>query len=290
VKNKTTERRGLFIMVRDRLKDYILYLSYLIIAVLFLFPLLWTLSISLKEISEIFSYPPKLLPATFKLDNYTQIINNSKILTFIYNSIKISFFTVVGTLAVTIPGAFAFSRFRFKFKKPILFGLLIFQMMSPLIIAIPLYNYFNMIGLLDTHLGIILVYVAIQIPFTTWLLKGSIDSVPASIDDAARIDGCSNFQLLTRVLIPIILPGISTAIIFNAIQSWAQFIIPFILLDNLNLFPVSLGIYNYQASGEAITIHLTAAASIFATIPTIIMFIVLQRFIVSALTAGAVKG
>jgi|Wag4MinimDraft_8_1082659.scaffolds.fasta_scaffold00003_36 multiple sugar transport system permease protein len=277
-------------MVRDRLKDYILYLSYLIIAVLFLFPLLWTLSISLKEISEIFSYPPKLLPATFKLDNYTQIINNSKILTFIYNSIKISFFTVVGTLAVTIPGAFAFSRFRFKFKKPILFGLLIFQMMSPLIIAIPLYNYFNMIGLLDTHLGIILVYVAIQIPFTTWLLKGSIDSVPASIDDAARIDGCSNFQLLTRVLIPIILPGISTAIIFNAIQSWAQFIIPFILLDNLNLFPVSLGIYNYQASGEAITIHLTAAASIFATIPTIIMFIVLQRFIVSALTAGAVKG
>jgi multiple sugar transport system permease protein len=277
-------------MVRDRLKDYILYLSYLIIAVLFLFPLLWTLSISLKEISEIFSYPPKLLPANFKLDNYKQIINNSKILTFIYNSIKISFFTVVGTLAVTIPGAFAFSRFRFKFKKPILFGLLIFQMMSPLIIAIPLYNYFNMIGLLDTHLGIILVYVAIQIPFTTWLLKGSIDSVPASIDDAARIDGCSNFQLLTRVLIPIILPGISTAIIFNAIQSWAQFIIPFILLDNLNLFPVSLGIYNYQASGEAITIHLTAAASIFATIPTIIMFIVLQRFIVSALTAGAVKG
>jgi multiple sugar transport system permease protein len=86
------------------------------------------------------------------------------------------------------------------------------------------------------------------------------------------------------------LPGISTAIIFNAIQSWAQFIIPFILLDNLNLFPVSLGIYNYQASGEAITIHLTAAASIFATIPTIIMFILLQRFIVSALTAGAVKG
>ena len=277
-------------MVRDKLKDYILYFSYLVISILFLFPLLWTLSISLKEISEIFSYPPKLLPATFKLDNYIQIINNSKILTFIYNSIKISFFTVAGTLAVTIPGAFAFSRFRFKFKKPILFGLLIFQMMSPLIIAIPLYNYFNMIGLLDTHLGIILVYVAIQIPFTTWLLKGSIDSVPASIDDAARIDGCSNFQLLTRVLIPIILPGISTAIIFNAIQSWAQFIIPFILLDNLNLFPVSLGIYNYQASGEAITIHLTAAASIFATIPTIIMFILLQKFIVSALTAGAVKG
>ncbi|WP_181248206.1 carbohydrate ABC transporter permease [Halanaerobium saccharolyticum] len=272
------------------MKDYILYLSYAVISMLFLFPLLWTLSISLKEISEIFSYPPKLLPETFKLDNYVQIINNSKILTFIYNSIKISFFTVVGTLAVTIPGAFAFSRFRFKFKKPILFGLLIFQMMSPLIIAIPLYNYFNMIGLLDTHLGIIFVYVAIQIPFTTWLLKGSIDSVPASIDDAARIDGCSNFQLLTRVLIPIILPGISTAIIFNAIQSWAQFIIPFILLDNLNLFPVSLGIYNYQASGEAITIHLTAAASIFATIPTIIMFILLQRFIVSALTAGAVKG
>ncbi len=277
-------------MVRDKIKDLLLYFSYLLIIVLFLFPLLWTVSVSFKEISEIFSYPPKLLPASFKLNNYIKILSESKILVFIYNSIKISFFTVFGTLIVTVPGAFAFSRFRFKFKKPLLFGLLIFQMMSPLIIAIPLYNYFNMLGLLDTHLGLIFVYVAIQIPFTTWLLKGAIDKVPKSIDEASKIDGCSNFQLLTRVIIPIIVPGISTAVIFNVIQSWAQFIIPFILLNSLKLFPVSLGIYNYQASGEAITIHLTAAASIVATIPTLIMFVLLQKFIVSALTSGAVKG
>ncbi|WP_047265298.1 carbohydrate ABC transporter permease [Marinitoga sp. 1155] len=276
-------------MIRNKKGDILIYIGYFIIFCFFLLPLLWIFSISLRPLSEVFRYPPTLIPRKIDLNNYAKILKDKNIVFYLYNSFKITIFTVLGTLVVSIPGAFAFSRYRFKFKKVILFSILLFQMISPLIIAIPLYNYFNKLQLLDTHLGVILVYIAIQIPFTVWLLKGTIDSIPISIDEAAKIDGCTDWQLLFKIILPLVTPGISTAVIFNAISSWGQFIIPFILLSTRKLFPISLGIYNYQAGGEAITIHLTATASIIATLPTVILFILLQKFIVSALTAGAVK-
>lgn len=135
-----------------------------------------------------------------------------------------------------------------------------------------------------------MIYIVVQTPFTVWLLKGFFDSIPQSLDDAAMVDGCSRIQALFRIILPISVPGIAAAIVFIIVQSWSQFIVPFILLNNLKLLPISVGIFHFQSTQAEISTHFLAAASILAMLPAILIFVVLQRFIVQFLIAGAVKG
>jgi len=275
---------------KDKFINIGIYISYGIIILTFLFPLIWIISLSLKDLQNLFAVPPKIIPDTFAFENYNRVFRQSDLGGYLINSVKIVFFSIVGTLIISVPAAFNFSRLRFKFKKGMLFGVLIFQMMSPLIIAIPLFRYFNALGIQDKHWSVILIYIAIEIPFQTWLLKSFFDSIPQSIDEAAEIDGCTRLQTLTKVILPLSAPGLASSIIFAGIHGWSQFIIPFVLLDNPDLYPISVGILNYQSTVETISTHLLAAASIISIIPAVILFIAMQRFIIGALTAGAVKG
>lgn len=270
--------------------EVLVYFSYFIIGVFFLFPILWVVSLSVRTLAEVYTYPPKLIPSHPTLENYFKVWDVTRVPLNLFNSAKIVFFTVLGTLFVTIPGAFAFSRFRFTGKKYLLLGVLLFQMISPLVVVIPIYTYFSKLGLLDTHFGVIMVYIAIQIPFTTWLLKGFFDSIPRNLDDAAAIDGCGKIQSLAKVILPIASPGIAAAIIFNSINSWSQFIIPLILLNRTELQPISVGILGLQGTYAQTSTHLIAAGSIYAMLPAVALFVILQRFIVQTLIAGAVKG
>ena len=249
-------------------------------------------SLSLKTVGEILAYPPKLFPSGFVIENYGYIFTQSTIPRNMLNSAKITVITVIGTLLVTVPASYGFSRFRFKGRTQILMAILLFQMISTLIIILPLYRYFIKLNLLDSHLGLILIYITVQIPFTVWLLKGFFDSIPKSLDDAARIDGASRLQSVIRVLIPVAMPGIAAAVLFNTINAWSQFLIPFIFIGKGRLQPVSVGVAKYaETVGEAIvTTHLLAAASLMAMLPAIAIFIALQRFIVKILISGAVKG
>ena len=270
----------------------LIYASYLIVILLFWGPVAWMISLSLKTIPDILAYPPKLFPSHFAIENYGTIFAKSTIPRNMLNSAKITVITVVGTLLVTVPAAYAFSRFRFKGRTQILMAILLFQMISTLIIILPLYRYFIKLNLLDSHFGLILIYITVQIPFSVWLLKGFFDSIPKSLDDAARIDGASRLQSVIRVLIPVAMPGIAAAVLFNTINAWSQFLIPFVLIGKGRLQPVSVGVAKFaETVGEAIvTTHLLAAASLMAMLPAIAIFIALQRFIVKILISGAVKG
>ena len=270
----------------------LIYASYLIVILVFWGPVVCMVSLSLKTVGEILAYPPKLFPSGFVIENYGYIFTQSTIPRNMLNSAKITVITVIGTLLVTVPASYGFSRFRFKGRTQLLMAILLFQMISPLIIILPLYRYFIKLNLLDSHLGLILIYITVQIPFTVWLLKGFFDSIPKSLDDAARIDGASRLQSVIRVLIPVAMPGIAAAVLFNTINAWSQFLIPFILIGKGRLQPVSVGVAKYaETVGEAIvTTHLLAAASLMAMLPAIAIFIALQRFIVRILISGAVKG
>jgi len=272
--------------------NFALYGLFAVVLLVFTFPLLAVLNLSMKQGPEVFAYPPTFWPAAFNLQAYAYVLQQTPIATMLLNSLKLTAFSVAGAILVAAPAAYAFSRMRFPGQRHLLLLLLIYQMISPLVIAIPLYRYFEQLGLLDTHLGAILVYITIEIPFTVWLLKGFFDSIPVSLDEAARIDGASRLQILRIVILPLAMPGLIAAVIFNVIASWSQFIIPFILLSSSELLPVSIGVLNFapgQAEGE-VTIPYLAAAAIVAVLPAIIVFVLLQRFIVQALTAGAVKG
>ena len=127
-------------------------------------------------------------------------------------------------------------------------GLLAFQMISPLVIMVPLYRYMDRIGLTDSQFGAALIYIAISAPLFTWMLKGFLDGIPQSLEDAAMIDGCTRFGAFMRVILPLSLPGLTSAFVLNAILGWSQFIIPFILISKPALLPISVGIFNFQGT------------------------------------------
>jgi multiple sugar transport system permease protein len=269
---------------------FFLYLFFIVIAIFFLFPVVWTISLSFKTMPEIYRFPPKILPGSLYLKNYDYVINQYNIFAGVRNSFYITIIAVLGTLLITIPAAYAFSRFKFRFSRILQFSILLFQMISPIVMLIPLYRYFSRIGLLDSHFGLIAIYIAVSLPFQVWFIRGFLDTIPIQLDEAATIDGCNRLQVITRVLLPVITPGIFSASLLIFISSWSQFVVPYILISAPAKMPVSVALVNLQSSLTSINTQFLAAGSVVAVAPTIILFVILQKFIVSAMTAGAVKG
>jgi multiple sugar transport system permease protein len=275
---------------RERLTRAGLYLVYLVITLFFLFPIFWVLSTSLKSVQQLFATPPVWFPLDPRFENYDYVFNNTPIVRYLFNSALIVLLTVVFTLLIAVLAAYGFSRYTFRYKKPSLTAVLVFQMISPVVISIPLYRLFVELGLLNNYVGLVVVYSAVVLPFTTWFLKGYFDTIPYEMDEAAIVDGASRWQVLSRILLPVCAPGIATAAILAAVLSWSQFVVPFILLDDVDLYPVSVGLVNLQSNTDAITLHYLSAASMIAIAPVVAVFVLLQRYIVNALTRGAIKG
>ncbi|QYJ16264.1 Diacetylchitobiose uptake system permease protein DasC [Rubrobacter xylanophilus DSM 9941] len=274
----------------ERLTRAGLYAAYAVITAFFLFPVFWVVSMSLKTVPQLFATPPVWFPWPPQFGNYAYVITSTSIGRYLLNSAFIVLMTVILTLIIATLAAYGFSRFSFRYKQPSLLAVLVFQMVSPVVIAIPLYRFFAALGLLNSYATVILVYVAIVLPFTTWFLKGYFDTIPYEMDEAAIVDGANRWQVLTRILLPVCAPGIATAAILAAVLSWSQFVVPFILLDSRELYPISVGLVDLKNTSDAITLHYLSAASVIAIAPVIAVFVLLQRYIVNALTAGAIKG
>ena len=266
------------------------YAAQLVLIIIFAFPLLWVLSLSLKSAAETLQSPPKLLPAHWLWSNYRHVLDITPLGRYLLNSALVVGLSVLGTLLVGVPAAYALSRFVFPGRRPYTRGLLAAQLISPLIIAVPVYRLFIALGLINNYVGLVLVYIAIVAPFITWFLKTYFDTLPRELDEAAAIDGCTPAGGMWRVVLPSARPGIVSAAILAGVTAWSQFAIPFILLDDQRLFPVSVGVVNLKATAGEITTQYLAAGSIMAILPVVLIFVILQRQIVGALTAGAVKG
>lgn len=272
------------------IQSVLYYIIGLTMVVFFLFPLLWVVSLSLKKIPEIFSTPLVWFSPEPQWGNYLYVIQHTRIFYNLLNSLLLVTATLICCTLIVLPAAYTLSRSKFKGKKFVMMGMMIFQMISPVIIAIPLYRFFSAVQLINNYPALIVVYTALYSPFAVWFMKGYFDSIPIALDEAAKVDGCSRFRTLTSVLFPVAFPGVISVSILIAVQSWGQLIIPFILLDRREYYPVSVGLLDLQASAEAVSVHFLAASSIIAIAPVIILFIVLQKFIIGALTNGAVKG
>lgn len=280
-------------MARGRLKrsrfDIVIYALYAIVALFFLLPVFCIVSISLKTPAEIFS-SASLIPRNPTLANYAYVMRSTKMLTYIKNSFALVAITVIGTLIVASLSAYSLSRFKFKRKNLIIVCILMFQMISDVIICIPLFRVFSKYGLLNKYWILGIVYIASQTPFATYLLKGVFDAVPMALDESASIDGASRLTILRKILLPCSRSGISSTIIFLSINAWSSFLLPFILLTRDKLRPVSVGIITVQGTFKDITIQYLAAASIIGLFPAVLIVIALQKFIISAMMSGAIKG
>jgi multiple sugar transport system permease protein len=275
---------------RTLLADIGTYLAYAVIFLFFAGPLLWLVSLSIRNASEIHVSNLRIWPNQPTLENYVAVMNNALLPVYLWNGLKLAVGGAFGAMLFATPAAYALSRFRFRNSKLVMIGLLAFQMISPLVIMVPLYRYMDRMGLTDSLSGAVFVYIAISAPLFTWMLKGFLDGIPQSLEDAAMIDGCTRWGAFLRVILPLSLPGVTSAFVLNAILGWSQFIVPFILLSKPALQPIAVGIFNFQGTYNLTSTQFLAAASVVSIVPAIVVFLLLQRLIVGALTAGAVKG
>jgi multiple sugar transport system permease protein len=258
-------------------------------AAVFLLPQLWLFSLSLKSKAGMFEYPPTWVPRNGSVANYRFVLTQSQVPWYLWNSLVVAAFASAATLSVAVPAAYVLSRDRFRGRKPLLASLLVVQMVSPVILLVPIYGIIERLGLIDTRAGLILVYAAMQVPFTVWVLKNFFDAVPASIFEAARLDGATRMRTFWSIVLPIVTPGLGATAVFNLAAYWSEFCLALVLLDSQTRYTMPLGLFSFQ-SGYDTDWHLLAAASFIALVPVIAVFVLLQRYFVAGLTAGAVKG
>lgn len=259
------------------------------VGIAFLLPQLWLLSLSLKDRGAVFAYPPRWIPEAPSLVNYAFALTSTQVPWYLWNSIKVSLIATALTLAIGIPAAFILSRERFSGRGPLLIVLLVVQMLSPVVLLLPLYSLVGHLHLLDTHIGLIVTYGALQVPFTVWVLKNFFDTVPGVLFEAARIDGASRLRTLWSIALPLVAPGLAATTVFNLAAFWSEFALALVLVDSQSRFTIPVGVFSLQSAYET-EWQLVAAASIIGLVPVMTAFVLLQRYFIAGLTAGAVKG
>jgi multiple sugar transport system permease protein len=259
------------------------------VAAAFLLPQVWLFSLSLKNKAAVYEYPPRWIPSGASFENYRFALTNTQVPWYLWNSALVAVVATLVTLAASIPAAYVLSRERFAGRRALRGALVALQMLSPVVLLVPIYGVVERLGLVDSRAGLILVYAAMQVPFTVWVLASFFDAVPPSLFEAALLDGASRTRTLTTIALPLIAPGLGAAAIFNLAAYWSEFSLALVLLDSQERFTMPLGLFTFQSAYET-DWQLLAAASFIGLIPVVAAFVVLQRFFVAGLTAGAVKG
>ncbi len=269
------------------LSKFFLYLFLILGAVIMVFPFYWMITGAFKTSIEIQMIPPVWLPTHFNLDNFKEALRMAPFARYFLNSLIAMVSCVTLCTFTTILGAFAFSKLNFP-GRHIIFGLLLGLMMVPFEMIV-ITNYRTIIDL-----GIYNTILALIVPFTSsifymYILKGFFDSVPDSLYQAARVDGCSNWKYLWRVLVPIAKPSLVTIILLNAIASWNSFLWPMLAVSDRELRTLPFGLYAFVSEGGART-ELMMAASTMIVIPMIILFLFARKQIVNGVSRGGLKG
>ncbi len=272
--------------VRKRISRILAYVIAVLSVLVTLFPIFWIFGISIKTQRDAFSMPPVWI---FKpiWTNYLKIWQTAGFAAAFRNSIIVTIIGVLLALAVAIPAAYALNRLPFRGKKGLSIWLLLAYMLPEFLFIIPMYVLYQRLNLYDTQIGLALVYQVFLLPFSIWLLRGFFQDVPIELEDAARIDGCSRFQTLRTIYIPLTAPGIAATAILSAIWIWNELTIALALtFDSARTVTVAAAGFRGYAS---INWGAMSAASIVSIIPMFIFAIIAQRYIVEGLTLGAVK-
>jgi multiple sugar transport system permease protein len=262
----------------------------LIICFLFLFPLYWILISSLKSNDEIFAITQTFFPTTIHAENYiNQFIGKMSILRPLSNSMFIAISTMVLSLLLGIPAAYGLATYRIWGKRTIMMVFLVTQMLPATLVLTPLFLTYSKLGIINTFAAPVLSDATIAVPFIVLFLRPFFVSIPRSIHEAALIDGCGSLRVFTNVIIPISAPGIVTAASFSFIFGWNDLIYAMTFITKDAMRPMTAGIYNYMGK-YGIQWNSIMAYGVLLVLPIILVFIFLQRFIVSGLTSGSVKG
>lgn len=278
-------------MKRSRLPRKILtYFFLFLLSIFTAFPFGWMIITSFKADIEIYNSPPTVLPLHFTLQQYDKVIfkPSNPMITYFTNTIWISSMTIAITLMLSILAGYSFSRYRFRLNSWLFLFLLFLSCIPYMSLLIPIYQFIRILGLLNNQFALVLIYSAMTTPFGIWLMRAYFDSLPKELEEAARMDGCSQLQALFRIILPLSWPVIITVGIFTLLWVWNDFTFAMILLTSQSKLTLSAGL-QYFFTQTHIEYGPIMAASTMATIPVFVLFMAVQKFYVKGITAGAVK-
>jgi multiple sugar transport system permease protein len=254
------------------------------------FPLLWLISSSLKSPREFASVTPTLFPKDIDFSNYTDALEEQGLVRSMGNSLQISVLSTILVLIVSLPVAYALARFRSRLR-PVTNGwILVSQVFPVILIVIPLFMILRPLHLTNTIPGVVIVYMVWSMPFALWMLQGYVAAVPRELEEAASVDGAGRLRTIVSIVMPLLRPGLIATAMFTFISAWNEFFFALVLLQDPELKTLPLVLARFVGAEGQVQFGPLAAASVLATVPSLVFFAFLQRRLTSGLLSGAVKG
>jgi multiple sugar transport system permease protein len=263
-----------------------------VLAVVMLFPVLWMIETSIKENRDVYAVPAKFFGFTVTMDHFKDVFvsggGRSGLSVSFLNSVVVAGVSTALATVLGVPAAWAYSRFAMKAKKDQLFFILSTRFMPPVVVVIPIFLMYRQVGLIDTQLGLILIYTAFNVPFTIWMMKGFVDEVPAEYEDAAMLDGYTRLQAFRRFTLPLLVPGIAATAVFALIFSWNEFVFAIFLTssDDVRTAPPAIA---GLIGGTTVDWGLVAAASVVFALPVLVFAYLVRKHLIAGVTLGAVR-
>lgn len=266
----------------------LVYAALIVVLLQTIYPLFWVLSGSLKTKNEIITnvWGP---PAGLEFGNYAEAWKMAGMGMRIVNSVSITAAALIVLVAAATPCAYALARLRFRGRGVVMAAIVAAMFVPPQVMAIPLFMVARDLGLINNRLGVAVIYAASSLPLSVFILRSFFLTLPADLEDAARVDGASRFQVLLHIMLPLIRPGVALVLIFGFIEIWNDFFLAFLLLRKPELQTIPLGLVSFFQQYDSLW-NLYFAALMITTLPVIIVFLLMQRQFIAGLTAGAVKG
>lgn len=254
------------------------------------FPLFWLISTAFKAPQELGSVDPTWLPQHPSLDNFRDAFDQQPLGRSAVNSLIVAVSAAAISVVIAVPAAYAMVRYRSMVSKAATGWILVSQMFPFVLVIIPLFLVLKNLQMINSLFGLILVYVVWNLPFALWMLQGYVRAVPASLEEAAAIDGCSRFRTLVSVVFPLLTPGLVATVMFSFVTAWNEFFFALVLLKSPEKQTMSVILTHFLGAEGAADLGPLAAAALLATLPSLLFFALLQRRLVSGMMSGAVKG
>ncbi len=274
--------------MKKKITTVLLHLELIIMSLLILIPVFWIIMSSFNKEGGLSS--ASLMQTEFTLNNYKRLFTETNYSIWFYNTLKIAIISSVVSVILILITAWIISRFNFRGKKQGLLTIMILSMFPTFLSMTAIYTLFLSLGLIGKPISLILVYSVGAIPYNTWLVKGYLDGIPMSIDEAAYMDGCSKIKTFFKIILPMSKPIITYCAVSQFMFPWMDYILPNILLSNDNTKTVAIGLFALINGKESINFTLFAAGAVLIAIPITIVFIIFQRYLVQGVASGADKG
>lgn len=254
-----------------------------------IYPILVVFSISIRPGDRLLSKSLAIIPEDFTFQTYLKLFIDQPFLRWMMNSLVVSILVTIFAVALAASAGYAFSRFKFKGRDTSMIGLITTQMFPVTMLLLPLFIMLIKIGAYDSYIGLIIAYSATALPFTVWQMKGYYDTIPISLEEAATIDGASQFKIFYKVILPLALPALAITSLFSFMTAWSEYLVAAVLIQDQDLFTLPMGLKLFSSNME-VAWGLYSAGAIVVSIPVVILFISLSRWLISGLTLGSVKG